>query len=182
MKAAILAYVNVTAPHAWLNSGIKGWGPTDRNSFFNTTACDLYISLHENAGGGVGGMALVALPPTGADAPPQDQIRIGKLFLKHVDGFNQGLRQGGVTREEPTNPATMLRSGNHIRDNYYYLESEFMDRASATSATRFQIQDMIDGGNVDTIAAQIVRGIVETLLDRQSNMDSVKLNSSFTLW
>jgi len=182
MKAAILAYLNVTAPHAWLSNGVKGWGPTDRNHFFNTTACDLYITLHENAGGGVGGMALVALPATGADAPPPDQIRIGKFFLKHVDGFHQGLRQGGVTREDPTNPATMLRGGNHIRDKYYYLESEFMDRASSTTPGRFQLQDMIDGGYIDTVADQIVRGVVEVLLDQQSNMDSIKLNNSFTLW
>lgn len=182
MKAAILAYLAVTPPHVWLNHGIKAWGPTTRNDFFNTTPCDLYLTLHENAGGGVGGTALVALPTTGADAAPQDQIRIGKFFLKHVDGFQQGLRQGGVAREEPTNPATMLRSGNHIRDKYYYLESEFMDRTSAVSADRYQLQDMIELGYIDTLAQQIVRGIVEVLLDRQANMDSITLNSAFTLW
>jgi hypothetical protein len=41
---------------------------------------------------------------------------------------------------------------------------------------------MIDGGYIDTVADQIVRGVVEVLLDQQSNMDSIKLNNSFTLW
>jgi N-acetylmuramoyl-L-alanine amidase len=179
IRNTILAYLNVTAPHAWLSHGIKGWGPTTRNTFFNATACDLCITLHENAGGGVGGMALIAQP---GENPPQDQIRIGKLFLKYVDGFDHGLRQGGVTRELVSNPATMLHSGNHIRDHYYYLESEFMDRVSDAAANRYQIQDMINGSFLATMADQIVSGIVETLLDRQANMDSITLNGGLPLW
>ncbi|HEY0990711.1 MAG TPA: hypothetical protein VGD80_26845 [Kofleriaceae bacterium] len=115
MRDTILSYLNVAAGHQWLAHGIKGWGPTTRNTFFNATACDLCITLHENAGGGVGGMALIAQP---AEAPPNDQIRVGKVFLKYVDGFDHGLRQGGITRELPTNPATMLHGGNHLRDHY----------------------------------------------------------------
>jgi hypothetical protein len=182
MRDAILAYLNVTAPHAWLDHGIKGWGPTDRLAFFNATPCDLYLTLHENAGGGKGGMALIALASSGSDAPPDDQIRIGKLFLKHVDGFDQGVRQGGVARELAANPATMLHGGNTIRDKYYYLESEFMDAISPSSADRYRIEDMIESGFVDTVADQIVAGIVEVLLDRQSNMDSVTLNGGIPLW
>jgi hypothetical protein len=179
IRDAILAYLNVAAPHPWLSNGIKGWGPDTRNTFFNATACDLCVTLHENAGGGVGGMGLIALPQHN---PPQDQIRIAKLFLKYVDGFDHGLRQGGVTRELPENPAGMLHEGNHIRDHYYYLESEFMDRASDAAANRYQIQDMISGGFLATLADQLVAGIAETLLDRQANMDTITLNGGLPLW
>ncbi len=73
----------------------------------------------------------------------------------------------------------MLHAGNHIRDRYYYGETEFMDRVSAAAADRYQMQDMIDGGYIDRVADQIVRSLVEYLLDRQSNMDDIRLNNSF---
>jgi N-acetylmuramoyl-L-alanine amidase len=182
MKRQILMYLNVIAPHAWLSHGIKGWGPTTRNTFFNATAADLYLTIHENAGGGVGGMAIVALAAAGADAPPDDQIRIGKFFLKHVDGFDHGTRAGGIQRELATNPATMLHGGNTIRAKYYYAETEFMDRVSDTNPAHYQIQDMMTPAYIDRIASQMVRAIAEILIDKQANMDSITLNGSFTLW
>lgn len=95
MKAQILAFAASTAPAAWLAHDIKGWSRQTRINFFNSTPCDLYITVHANAGGGVGGEALVANATSGANAPPDDQIRIGKFFLKHVDGFGHGLHSGG---------------------------------------------------------------------------------------
>lgn len=182
MKAAVLSYSTVTPPHEWLNHGTKGWGPTQRNAYFNATPCDLYISIHENSGGGIGGTALVALSTSGADAPPDDQIRKGKFFAKYVDGFDQGLRRGGVSREEANNPAAMLHHGNSIRDKYFYFESEFMDLVKPSSPTRWQIQDMIDGLYVSNLADQIVNAIAEILLDPQADMDSITLNGTFSLW
>jgi hypothetical protein len=182
MRDTIMGYVWVTPPHAWLDHGINGWGPTDRVDYFNNTPCDLYMTLHENAGGGEGGTALIALATAGTNKPPDDQIRIGKFFLKHVDGFDQGLRQGGVAREIAGNPATMLQGGNNIRDRYYYLESEFMDAISPSSTNRYRMQDMIETGFTDTVADQIVAAIVEIMLDRQSNMDSVTLKGVIPLW
>jgi N-acetylmuramoyl-L-alanine amidase len=182
MKAQVLMYSSVAPPHEWLNHGTKAWAPVQRNAYFNATPCDLYISIHENSGGGIGGTALVALPTVGVDAPPDDQIRKGKFFLKYVDGFDQGLRRGGVSQEEPTNPATMLRHTNQIREKYFYLESEFMDLVKPASPTRYQIQDMIDRNYVADLADQIVRGIAEILIDPQSDMDTITLNGTFSLW
>ncbi|HEY0990712.1 MAG TPA: hypothetical protein VGD80_26850 [Kofleriaceae bacterium] len=57
-----------------------------------------------------------------------------------------------------------------------------MDRVSDAAANRYQIQDMIAGGFIATLADQIVAGVVETLLDRQGNLDTITLNGGLPLW
>lgn len=76
----------------------------------------------------------------------------------------------------------MLEGGNTIRDKYYYVETEFMDTVSPTSAAQYQVQDMFTAAYRDNIANQIVRGVAEILIDKQSNMDSITLNGTFSLW
>jgi hypothetical protein len=41
---------------------------------------------------------------------------------------------------------------------------------------------MVDAAFIDRVARQIVDGIVEVLLARQTDLDSVKLRNEFTLW
>lgn len=179
MKAQVSNGMVARTPE-YLTNDIKGWGPTTRVSYFNGNACDIYISVHENAGGAGsrGGAALVCLETTGADRPPDNQVRVSKLFLKYFDGFDQGLNGGGIQRELATNHATLLRHTNLIRDRYVYLESEFMD-ATAAGGGVYQIEDMISGGYVAALAAQLVSAIAEFLIDPQSNMDAITFNGSF---
>lgn len=150
-------------------------------NYMNANACDLYLTLHENAAGGKGGMCL-ASGQAGADAPPDDQIRIGKIFAKYIDAFDHGLRQGGVTKELTTNPVGMLHSGNHVRGKYAYFELEFMDAIDPDDANKYRYEQMVSGTFVEDVARQIVSGVVEVLLNRQSDLDAVTLDSDFSLW
>jgi hypothetical protein len=174
-KAKVLYYLNVTAPHPYLNSGPKAWGPTDRVKYLNSAgaAADMVLTLHENAGGGKGGMVLVS-HKGGADAPPADQVRIGKTFLKYLDAFDVGVRQGGVAKDLAANPAQMLYQGTTIRDKYAYFESEFMDGKDPADPTKYTYETMVAGDFVQKVARQIVCGIVEWLLDPQAGLDPVK--------
>lgn len=176
MRDRILHYVNVPSNHEWRAHGIMAWSPAVRQSFMNATACDLYVSVHENAAGGRGGMALVAAATAGAERPPDDQIRLGKVFLKYLDPLGQGLRQGGIARE--VRPATLLASGNVRRGQYAYLEIEFMDAIDPADATRYRYQEMVGQPFVDRVAEQIVAAIVEARLSPQ-NSASVTLNGGF---
>jgi N-acetylmuramoyl-L-alanine amidase len=179
MKGQVSSGMVARTPE-YLTNGIKGWGPTARVSYFNGNACDFYLSVHENAGGASsrGGAALVCLETTGADRPPDDQIRIGKVCLKYFDGFDQGLNGGGIAREIASNPATMLRHTNTRRNRHLYLESEFMD-ATAAGGGVFQIENMISGGYVTALATQLVKAIAEFLIDPQSNLDTITFDGSF---
>lgn len=181
MRDKIVHYSDVVAPNPWLDHGIKAWGPTDRLTFLNATACDLYLTLHENAGAGKGGMTLFSVQG-GANAPPDDQVRIGKIFAKYIDWFDLGLRQGGLTQELVANPAAMLHAGNQVRDRYAYFESEFMDALNPTNLDQFRYEQMIDNANIDRFARQLVAAVVEVLLGRQTDLDAVTLNGTFTLW
>lgn len=171
----ILRYLNVTAPHPYLSAGPKAWGPTERVNYLNSAgaAADMVLTLHENAGGGKGGMVLVSHKP-GLDAPPKDQVRIGKTFVKYLDGFDLGVRQGGVAKDLAANPAQMLYHGTTIRAKYAYFESEFMDGKDPDDPTRFTYERMVDGDFVETVARQIVCGVAEWLLDPQASFDPVK--------
>ena len=129
IRTKIRSYLPPNAAHAWATGGIMGWNLARRVQFFNANNCDLYVSVHANAAGGKGGMALVSNAAAGASVPPQDQIRLGKIALKYLDPFNQGLRQGGIAREILGNATPLLQSGNTVRGRYLYLEIEFMDAA-----------------------------------------------------
>ncbi len=181
MRDKIISYSDVVAPNQWLDHGIKAWGPTDRLTFINNTPCDLYLTLHENAGGGRGGMTLFSVQG-GANAPPDDQIRIGKVFAKYMDWFDLGLRQDGLAQELAGNPAAMLHSGNQVRDKYAYFESEFMDALNPDNPNQFRFEQMIGSANIDRFARQLVDGIVEELLGRQADLDTVTFKGTFTLW
>ena len=171
----ILHYLDVTAPHPYLSAGAKAWGPTERVKYLNSAGAgaDMILTLHENAGGGKGGMVLVS-HKSGLDAPPKDQVRIGKTFVKYLDGFDLGVRQGGVATDLEHNPAQMLYHGTTVRAKYAYFESEFMDGKDPDAPTRFTYERMVDGDFVETVARQIVCGVVEWLLDPQASFDPVK--------
>jgi len=186
MTAEILRRINVTPPHAYLDHGTQGWGPMPRMTYMNGIECDLYVTLHEDTAGGVGSKFLVS-DLTGVNAPPNEQIRIGKIFIKYVDAFDQGLHQGGGAK----NAAMMLRAEhptshtplNTMRDKYAYLELEFVDAIDPANANRYRYEAMMDNAFIDRVARQIVSAIVETLLGRQSDLDSIKLTGALgTLW
>lgn len=175
-------YVNVAAPHPYLDQGTKAWGPSERAKFFNDqrtalsaagTPLTMVLTLHENAGKGKGGMILVS-HKGGLDDPPDDQVRIAKTMVKFLDAFDHGTRGGGITKDLPNNPAGMLYHGNHARDIYAYFESEFMDATDPDDPTRFSYEAMVEPKFIDTLARQIVCGVVEWLLAPQANLDDVK--------
>ncbi len=177
MLAAMLREVNVRPPHAYLDHGTKGWSPNSRSTYFNGCGCDLYLTLHENAGGGVGGTSLISIL-TGADAPPAEQVRIGKVFVKYIDALDQGLRTGGISKEEQKNQAALLHSRNTMRDKYAYLELEFMDTADPADATKYQYHSMVQDAFIERVARQVVCATVETLLGRQADLDSIHLSTA----
>jgi len=174
-RKKILDYVSVPAPHPYLSSGSKAWGPTERVHYLNSSGAnaDMILTLHENAGGGKGGMILVS-HQSGPDAPPADQVRIGKTFTKYLDGFDVGVRQGGVAKDLAANPAQMLYHGTTIRAKYAYFESEFMDAKDPDDPSKFTYETMVQGDFIEKVARQIVSGMVEWLLDPQADFDPVK--------
>jgi hypothetical protein len=185
MKNQVWREVNVKPPHPYLNHGTQGWSPTDRNNFFNGTPCDLYLSIHENAIHpnpltAIGSENIVSMDANAPEAPPDDQIRLGKIFIKYVDPFDQGLRQEGVTQE--SSHVAMLHTGNTVRDKYTYFELEFMDVPDPANANVYRYEQMVDPAFIDRVARQIVNGIVEALLGPQIGFDSVKLRNVYTLW
>ena len=177
MLDKILQEVNVKAPHAYLNHGNFGWGPNERVQFFNGNPCDLYLSIHEYDDGT--GAECIVSRLAGADAPPDSQIRIAKIFAKYIDPFNQGLRTGGVTKEEPNNSVGMLHHGNTVRDKYAYFELEFMNAINPNDTDHYRYEEMVTVAFQERVARQIVDGIVEVLLDPQGDFDSVTLNGEF---
>jgi hypothetical protein len=109
-------------------------------------------------------------------APPIEQVRTAKLFMKYADPFDQGLRQGGVA----TNVAGQLGAHNTRRATHAYFELEFMTSlildnpgVRDSDPSRYQYQAMVEGAFIDTAAEQIVSGIVEFLCDPQDDIDNV---------
>lgn len=181
-RQKILFYVNVTAPHSYLDHGTKGWGPSERAKFFNDyqsqlsaagTPLSMVLTLHENAGKGKGGMVLVS-HKSGPDEPPDDQVRIAKTMVKYLDPFDHGTRSGGVSQDLPANPAGMLYHGNQVRGLYAYFESEFMDATDPKDPTRFSYEAMVEPPFIEALARQVVSGVVEWLLAPQVDLDDVK--------
>lgn len=182
MKEKILHYLNVTAPHPYLNHGTKAWGPQPRLDFMNGLACDLYMTLHENAGGGTGGVTIVS-GQAGANAPPDGQVRIAKIIAKYLDPLDRGTRSSGVTEEEPTNPVAMLHSGNHVRAQYAYVESEFMDAVDPDDSSMFVYERMVLDDYINTTAEQLVNAAIEYWYDPQLDFDTVKYKNQINgLW
>lgn len=173
MKDCVLRYVNVTAPHAYLTQEM-GWGPNDRRDYFNNSAADLILTLHENASSsGKGGMVLVGRQ----DPPPDDQVRIAKIFVKYLDPFDQGVRQGGVVMPDPGKGVGLLDLANTRRAKYAYFESEFMDAPDPANVGHYRYEEMTTSAFLERTARQIVHGVVEILLDRQSDLDPVTYNT-----
>lgn len=175
MRQRIIDSIAPGVPDAFLTSGVMGWHPTTRLQYMNgiTPPCDLYISIHMNAANAKGGQVLVR-------DPPQQQVRIGKVFLKYLDPFDQGFRQGGIAN----NIAGMLGTGNQRRDRYVYFEVEFMDALNPDDPTQYRYAQMVQEDFIDRVARQITSGIVELLVDVQPNadMDTVTYRGEFTLW
>src|SRR5258708_34045599 len=74
-------------------SSTLGWGPTARIDYINACDCDLALTLHENAGGGKGGMTLVS-HKGGPATPPAQPVRLAKTSLQSMDAFGHGRRPG----------------------------------------------------------------------------------------
>jgi N-acetylmuramoyl-L-alanine amidase len=192
MRDRILQYLNVVAPHPYLDHGIKGWGPDARMTYINSQACDLYLTLHENATDQASssdmGAEVLASRLGGANAPPDDEIRLGKIFMKYVDPFDRGVRSTGVTKEEPgdqpgTGSVGMLHNGNQRRAFYVYLESEFMTAIDPDDPSKYMYERMVGDQFIQTLADQIVAASVEYLLpDWQPNLDDIQFRNTFTLW
>jgi hypothetical protein len=187
------ARVKVNPPQAYLAHGTMAWHVQPRVDFMNSLqgTCDLFITLHENAMydssnpnqtlDAVGGAVLVKT----AQSPPQNQFRRGKVFLKYLDAFDLGLRQGGIA----DNVAGLLNSTNSVRENYSYFELEFMDCPSVDNLgnldqAQYRYQQMVESDFIDRVARQIVCGIAEILTDVQpdADMDAVTYNGQWSLW
>jgi hypothetical protein len=117
----------------------------------------------------------------GADAPPADQIRKGKIMLKYLDPFDQGVRQTGLTPELSTNPAALLHHGNHRRVSHVYMEMEFMDAVDPNDASQYTYNLMVQSTFIDTLADQIASAAIEMLFNPQAALDAVKKDSSAAL-
>jgi hypothetical protein len=172
----IIYYLDVpVGAHPYLAHGTKAWSPGDRGTYLsnNAAGATMVLTLHENAGGGKGGMVLVS-HKSGPDAPPPDEIRIAKTFVKYLDAFDQGVRQGGVATDLPGNPAGMLYHGNTIRARYAYFETEFMDGPHPDgTAGRYAYEAMVTPRWISDVAHQIVWGMIEWILAKQANLDPV---------
>ena len=104
MRDRILKYLNVTAPHPYLDHGIKGWSPNHRLTFFNDMVAHLSLTFFarecrgwkRNRRRGFGVTVVGA-----ANTPPDEQITLGKIFMKYIDPFDRGVRGEAVTKEEP---------------------------------------------------------------------------------
>ena len=172
MKERIRAEMDIGKGIPKLEKLLGGWSPTSRMIYFGKgPACDFYITLHENAGGGIGGCVLIQRKDA-EGAPPDQQVRHGKIWLKYLDPFDQGLRQGGLAPEAfkkdgTLNKAGMLRSGNPILQKFVYFELEFMDTDSPADPDVLQYAQMTQEDYYATVSQQIVAGLVETLLDKQ---------------
>jgi hypothetical protein len=177
-RAKVLSYLEQTSPEAYFAHGTKAWGPTPRIAFINglDPECDLYLSLHLNAGGATAKGQLLLVSRTD---PPNDQIRLAKVFVKYVDPMGLGFRQGGIAAEEATNPAAMLSAQNQRREKYAYFELEFMDAAhSSGTQGQYRYGELIQEARVNEIAEQIVAGMVEALLKPQPGLDAVTYRST----
>jgi N-acetylmuramoyl-L-alanine amidase len=184
MRDRMRAYLPPAPNHAWATGGTMAWGPTPRVQFFNANRCDIYISIHCNAAGGKGGMSLVSRAAAGTpNAPPQDQIRVAKIALKYLDPFDQGLRQGGIVRENPGNATPPLQNSNQRRDRYLYLEIEFMDARNPANPNIYRYEQMVLQPFIEQVAEQVVAAVLEILLARQGGLDAVRLRNEFRpLW
>lgn len=177
-RTKVLHYLQQTSPQAYFNHGTKAWGPTPRLSYINDLdpECDLYLSLHLNAGGATAKGQVLLVSRTD---PPNDQIRLAKVLIKYVDPLGLGFRQGGIAPEEPNNPAAMLSGQNQRREKYAYFELEFMDAAHSSGVQgQYRYGELIQESRVNEMAEQIVAGIVESLLSRQPHLDAVTYRST----
>jgi N-acetylmuramoyl-L-alanine amidase len=153
-----------------------GWSVTRRRQYINRQNCDVAVSIHANADdnlvSAIGTAILVGLSPL------PDQVRAAKLFMKYADPLDQGYRKGGVV----TNVASLVNNLNDLgRYVYYELDyqtSTVQDNPDVRvgNTARYQYEDMVNPAFIADAAEQIVAGIAEFLLDRQSDIDTVTYN------
>ncbi len=171
-------------PAVYSGEESMAWHFRVRRDYINRKACHVAITIHENAAGGnvvdARGMAMLV-----GQGPPAAQVHAAKVFMKYVDPFDQGLRQGGVVESN----AGMLAAQNTRRDAHVYFELEFMTstildnpEVRAADPSRYQYDEMSRAGFVDTVSEQIVAGVVEFLLDAQSDIDAVGYDGSLPTW
>jgi N-acetylmuramoyl-L-alanine amidase len=166
----------------------RAWSPTYRRNYFNKQACDLYISIHLNAAfnakkpqqytGKAKGCACEVVKP--AD---QDQTRLSKVFIKYLDPYDHGLRQGGIP--VPDKAVGLLNPDENDRiGQYVFLEIEFMDSLIPPDLQEFRYQEMVSGLFVEAVAQQIVSGIVEYFFDQAGlvQMDDVIYDGKLGVW
>jgi hypothetical protein len=170
-----------TPPTQYRDKETMGWHFRVRRDYINRKACDIALSIHENAGAltSVGMVMLVG------NGPPAGQVKAAKLFMKYADPFDQGLRQGGVAE----NGAGQLQALNTRRSNHAYFELEFMSSiivdnpgVRAQDPSRYQYQEMVQAGFINTAAEQIVAGVVEFLVDPQADIDSINYLGNLPNW
>jgi hypothetical protein len=172
MKRRIRAEIDIGKDVEGVKSVFGGWTASHRMTYFNEgPACHFYLTMHENAGGGIGGCVLIQRKDS-TGSPPDDQIRNGKIWIKYLDPFDQGVRQGGLAPEAfkkdgTLNKAGMLRSGNHKLTRFAYFELEFMDTYSTADPAVLQYQLMLQDDYFGAVSSQIVAGLIEALLDKQ---------------
>jgi hypothetical protein len=185
MRRKIIAELGVEEPYAagtavpnqYRNKETMGWHWRVKRDYINRKSCDIAVSIHENADGlNSVGMAMLV-----GQNPPNDQMRVAKLFMKYTDPFNQGYRRGGIV----TNAAGQLTAQNTRRGNHAYFELEFMTSTiienpgvRRANTSRYQYQEMVENNFINETAEQIVAGIIEFLVDPQSDIDNVRYDLS----
>jgi N-acetylmuramoyl-L-alanine amidase len=176
LEAPYLA--GATIPTAYRNKETMGWHFQVRRDYINRKNCDVALTIHENAATPVDAVGMAMLVGT---APPAGQVTAAKIFMKYVDPFDQGLRQGGIV----DNVAGQLGTGNTRRDKHVYFELEFMTstirdnpEVRAAVPARYQYEEMAQPDVVDRVAEQITAGIVEFLIDPQSDIGTVTYDAS----
>jgi hypothetical protein len=70
----------------------------------------------------------------------------------------------------------MLYHANQVRARHAYFESEFMDAVTSKNPLTYRYNEMVTDAAIETLAREIVVGIVEFLLDPQANLDPVTYN------
>src|SRR5262249_39009361 len=182
MRSEILAELHLEEPyvagaenhHQYKGKESMGWNVDPRREYINRKACDTALSIHENTNPSVParGMGMIV-----GDPPLPIQVRAAKLFMKYVDPFDQGLHQGGVVKKSgvgQVGPQNMMR-GQHV---YFELEFQtstilYNPEVCPAEPTHYQYEKMVERAFVETVAKQIAAGVVEFLLDQQSDIDDV---------
>ena len=121
MRNKIRSYLPPAPNHAWRPVGRWVWGSRVGCSSSTTTTVTSTYRFMRTPPGARAACAWSRMRFRAPNVPPPDQIRLGKIALKYLDPFDQGLRGGGITREIPGQrqrprfrPATSPGAGTSI--------------------------------------------------------------------